>query len=64
MANFGNELIETLKQFFPVFSKVHKEKQSNQYNSSASDSERDSRSKDNEKFVSSKSKEESFISLF
>ena len=41
-------LIETLKQFFPVFSKVHKEKQSNQYNSSASDSERDSRSKDNE----------------
>lgn len=64
MANFGNELIQTLKQFFPVFSRVHKEKQSNQYNSAIADDEREDGSKDNEKFVSSKMKKNHLLIYF
>ena len=64
MANFGNELIQTLKQFFPVFSRVHKEKQPNQYNSNVANNEREDGSKDNEKFVSSNMKRNHLLIYF
>jgi len=64
MANFGNELIQTLKQFFPMFSRIHEKKQLNQQNNAAASDEREGNSKDNEKFVTSKMKKNHLLIYF
>lgn len=64
MANFGNELIQTLKKFLPVFSRVHNGKQYNNALANDESGHGSSNSKDNEIFISRKIKKNHLLIYF